>query len=42
MGTIEPGRLADIIAVPGDPLQNLTVLESVSFVMLGGLEVSKP
>jgi imidazolonepropionase-like amidohydrolase len=40
VGTIEPGKLADIIAVPGDPLQNLAVLEMVSFVMLGGREIS--
>jgi imidazolonepropionase-like amidohydrolase len=42
VGTVEAGRLADIIAVPGDPLQNLAVLERVSFVMLGGREVFKP
>jgi len=40
VGTIEPGKLADIIAVPGDPLQNLAVLEKVSFVMLGGREIA--
>ena len=40
VGTIEPGKLADIIAVPGDPLQNLVVLENVSFVMLGGREIA--
>jgi imidazolonepropionase-like amidohydrolase len=40
VGTIEPGKLADIIAVKGDPLQNLAVLENVSFVMLGGREVA--
>jgi len=39
VGTIEPGRLADIIAVPGDPLGDLSVLERVTFVMLGGREV---
>jgi imidazolonepropionase-like amidohydrolase len=40
VGTIEAGKLADIIAVQGDPLQDLAVLESVSFVMLGGRQVS--
>jgi imidazolonepropionase-like amidohydrolase len=40
IGTLEPGKLADIIAVPGDPLQDLAVLEKVSFVMLGGREIS--
>jgi imidazolonepropionase-like amidohydrolase len=36
VGSVEPGKLADIIAVPGDPLQDLAVLENVSFVMIGG------
>lgn len=36
IGTLEPGKLADIVAVPGDPLEDITVLERVSFVMLGG------
>jgi imidazolonepropionase-like amidohydrolase len=36
LGTIEPGKLADIIAVPGNPLDNMAALESVNFVMLGG------
>jgi len=35
-GIIAAGRLADLIAVPGDPLQDITVTERVSFVMLGG------
>jgi imidazolonepropionase-like amidohydrolase len=35
-GTIENGKLADIIAVPGDPLKDVTVLQKVSFVMKGG------
>ncbi len=36
VGSIEVGKLADIIAVPGDPLRDLSVLENVSFVMLDG------
>ena len=36
LGSIEGGKLADIIAVPGNPLEDFSVLESVSFVMLGG------
>lgn len=36
-GTIEVGKLADIIAVPGDPLRDITVLEKVDFVMKGGV-----
>jgi imidazolonepropionase-like amidohydrolase len=36
LGSVEVGILADIIAVPGDPLVDLGVLEDVHFVMLGG------
>jgi imidazolonepropionase-like amidohydrolase len=36
VGTIEPGKWADIIAVDGDPLRDVTTLESVKFVMKGG------
>jgi imidazolonepropionase-like amidohydrolase len=37
IGVLEPGYLADIIAVSGDPLQDISVLEHVSFVMKGGV-----
>jgi imidazolonepropionase-like amidohydrolase len=36
VGSIEPGRLADLVAVPSDPLADVTVLERVGFVMKGG------
>ncbi len=36
IGTIEPGKWADIIAVDGDPLADVTALERVKFVMKGG------
>ena len=36
IGTIEPGKEADIIAVQGDPLQDVTVLKRVGFVMADG------
>jgi imidazolonepropionase-like amidohydrolase len=36
IGTIEPGKSADIIAVTGDPLQDVTVLKKVEFVMARG------
>ena len=35
-GTIEPGKSADIIAVAGDPLRDVTVLKRVGFVMHDG------
>ena len=37
VGTIEPGKLADIVAVSGDPLKDVTQLEKVDFVMKGGM-----
>lgn len=36
VGSIEPGKLADLIAVEGDPLADVTILERVKFVMKGG------
>lgn len=36
VGAIEPGAYADMIAVPGDPTQDVTLLEDVPFVMKGG------
>jgi imidazolonepropionase-like amidohydrolase len=35
-GEIEPGKYADVIAVEGDPVQDITVMERVVFVMKGG------
>jgi imidazolonepropionase-like amidohydrolase len=40
IGTLEPGKAADIIAVSGNPLEDVTVLKQVGFVMKGG-EVHK-
>jgi imidazolonepropionase-like amidohydrolase len=40
-GTIEAGRLADLVAVPGNPLEDITATERVSWVMLGGQVVSR-
>ena len=37
VGQIEPGFYADVIAVPGNPLQDITAVEHVSFVMKGGV-----
>jgi imidazolonepropionase-like amidohydrolase len=36
IGSIEPGKFADIVAVCGDPLTDITELERVKFVMKGG------
>ena len=36
-GTLEAGKWADIVAVPGDPLQNIRVTEHVVFVMKEGV-----
>jgi len=36
VGTIEPGKWADVVAVDGDPLADVTTLERVKFVMKGG------
>jgi imidazolonepropionase-like amidohydrolase len=42
LGTIEPGKLADIVAVPGDPLADVSLMERVAFVMKGGVVYKKP
>jgi imidazolonepropionase-like amidohydrolase len=36
VGALAPGRFADLIAVDGDPTQDVTRLETVGFVMKGG------
>jgi imidazolonepropionase-like amidohydrolase len=36
IGTIQSGKFADIIAVPGDPLQDVSVMRKVNFVMKAG------
>jgi imidazolonepropionase-like amidohydrolase len=42
IGVIEAGRYADIVAVKGNPAQDVTLLERVDFVMKGGEVVKKP
>jgi imidazolonepropionase-like amidohydrolase len=36
IGSIEPGKFADVIAVAGDPLKDVSLLENVQFVMKDG------
>jgi imidazolonepropionase-like amidohydrolase len=37
VGAIAPGKFADIIAVEGDPLKDISEMERVKFVMKGGV-----
>jgi imidazolonepropionase-like amidohydrolase len=39
IGQLKPGYFADIVAVPGNPLDDITAVERVSFVMKGGAVV---
>ncbi|MCH8285913.1 amidohydrolase family protein [candidate division KSB1 bacterium] len=41
IGSIETGKYADIIAVRGNPLDDITILENVAFVMKGGMVYKK-
>jgi imidazolonepropionase-like amidohydrolase len=41
-GRIEPGLLADLIAVPGNPAEDITLTEDVRFVMKGGVTYKGP
>ncbi|MHB1743664.1 MAG: amidohydrolase family protein [Acidobacteriaceae bacterium] len=42
IGTLESGKDADVVAVPGNPLQDVTVLQRVNFVMKGGTVYTRP
>jgi imidazolonepropionase-like amidohydrolase len=36
LGTVESGKIADLVAVPGDPLADISLMTKVSFVMKAG------
>ena len=42
VGSIKPGKYADVIAVSGDPLKDVSVLENVEFVMKNGTVYKQP
>jgi imidazolonepropionase-like amidohydrolase len=41
VGSLQPGRYADLVAVKGDPLKNISELERIQFVMKGGVVVRR-
>jgi imidazolonepropionase-like amidohydrolase len=41
IGALQPGYLADIIAVAGDPLEDIAAVENVGLVMKGGIVYRK-
>jgi imidazolonepropionase-like amidohydrolase len=41
IGALKPGYMADIVAVPGNPLEDITALQKVSFVMKSGVVYRK-
>ena len=42
VGSLAPGKRADLIAIDGDPLKDVRLLEHVSFVMKGGAVIARP
>jgi imidazolonepropionase-like amidohydrolase len=42
IGTVETGKLADLVAVAGNPIEDITEMKRVTFVMLGGDVVKGP
>jgi imidazolonepropionase-like amidohydrolase len=42
IGSVEVGKFADLVAVPGDPLKDVTALQNVNFVMKGGVVYKQP
>jgi imidazolonepropionase-like amidohydrolase len=42
LGTIEPAKIADVVAVKGDPLANISAMRDVVFVMKAGAVYKQP
>lgn len=42
VGTLDVGKNADVVAVPGNPLQDISLLQKVNFVMKGGVVYKQP
>lgn len=42
LGSLESGKIADIVAVPGDPLKDIKLMENVTFVMKNGAIYKEP
>ena len=42
IGALTAGRLADVVAVPGNPADDVTVVERLDFVMKGGVVHRRP
>jgi imidazolonepropionase-like amidohydrolase len=42
LGSVESGKFADLVAVPGDPLADITLMTKVNFVMKGGVVYKEP
>jgi imidazolonepropionase-like amidohydrolase len=42
IGELKPGYFADVIAVAGNPLEDIATLKNVAFVMKGGVVYKKP
>jgi imidazolonepropionase-like amidohydrolase len=42
IGSVAPGKFADVVAVKGDPLKDISLLEKIDFVMKGGQVIKSP
>ena len=42
LGSVQPGKVADLVAVPGDPLADVSLMRQVNFVMKDGVVYKGP